>query len=74
MRKERKEDEYELFLTPRGKSVYQGGNIEVLRPVLSKTFSAKNERAAYHKFHYQIASSIGSANTELFGFKKRNMK
>jgi hypothetical protein len=60
---------FKVVLSEKGKEVYKGGNIPVMKPML-KDIRAKNLRDAEAIFYGRIQATLGSANRYLFDVKK----
>jgi hypothetical protein len=61
---------YKIVLTERGKEIYKGGNIEVMKPILNISFEAMTPLKARGKFIKLITEKVGSASLDYYNFEK----
>lgn len=56
---------YKVVLTDRGKQIFKGGNIPVMKKMLFK-FKAENPRKAYWHFYKVLIRTLGSGSEYLY--------
>lgn len=64
---------YKIILSQRGKEIYKGGNIEVLKPLINKTFEIRNYKVKSQGFNVaenvlykMVMETLGSASFNLY--------
>ena len=57
---------YKIVLSKFGKEIYKGGNIEVMKPLLSRTTVADSMKKAEQWFDRQMMETVGWSNQNLF--------
>lgn len=60
---------FRVILSERGKAIYKGGNVEVMKPLLI-CFEAKDLRYAEGFFLKKLTETLGSASENLFKIEK----
>lgn len=64
---------YKIVLSSRGKEIYKGGNIEVLKPLLNQIIETKKYKVnaqgltvAENILYYKVMETLGTGSLNLF--------